>query len=391
MFVEFFLCLRRHGVPVSLTELLDLLKALEQQVVSFEVSAFYQLARLILVKDEKHFDRFDRACAEYFEGVEAVDIASAIPSDWLRHEFSRALSEADKAKLQSLGGLDELLKQFKQRLTEQQKRHAGGNKWIGTGGTSPFGAHGYHPEGIRIGGGDDYDGARRAVKIWDKREFRDFDDNAEVGHRTMQMALRKLRRFARTGNPTELDLAGTISATAKRGGLLDLQFQAERHNAVKLLVLFDVGGSMDDHIYECQQLFSAVKAEFKHLEFFYFHNCPYEFLWRHNQRRFSEREATLDVIHTYASDYKLLIVGDATMGPYEIAYPGGSVEHWNEESGQVWLGRLMQQFPHAAWLNPQPAERWAYYASIGYLQQLMSNRMFPLTLAGLGQAIEALA
>jgi len=388
MLIAFFLTLRKHGVKASLTELLDLLKALEQQLVFADVEAFYSLARMTLVKDESHYDRFDRAFAEYFEGVNEVDIADSIPAEWLKRDLQRQLSEEDKAKLKALGGLDELLKQFKERLNEQQKRHAGGNKWIGTGGSSPFGAYGYHPEGIRIG--QDGSNARRAVKVWDKREFADLDTDGELTNRTLQMALRKLRRFARTGASTELDLNGTIKATSEKGGLLDLKYQAERHNAIKLLVLFDVGGSMDDYIYECQQLFAAVRSEFKHLEFYYFHNCLYEFVWKNNARRFSEKIPTRELLQKYGKDYKVIIVGDATMGPYEIAYPGGSVEHWNEEPGEVWLQRLLRQYPKAVWLNPQPDSRWPYYPSIQMLHQLMDKRMFPLTLDGLGAAIREL-
>lgn len=388
MLIEFFLCVRKHGVPASLTELLDLLAALNGQVVFADIEAFYSLARLTLVKDESHYDRFDQAFAEYFEGVAQVDIASSIPKEWLERDLQRHLSDEDKAKLKSLGGLDELLKQFRERLQEQQKRHAGGNKWIGTGGSSPFGAYGYHPEGIRIG--QDGSNARRAVKVWDKREFRDLDTDGQLNNRTLQLALRKLRRFARTGATTELDINETIRATSKDAGLLNLRYQAERHNAIKLLVFFDVGGSMDDYIYECQQLFAAVRSEFKHLEFFYFHNCLYEDVWQNNSRRFSEKTPLREVLQKYGRDYKVIIVGDATMGPYEIAYPGGSVEHWNEEPGQVWLQRVLQQYPHAVWLNPQPADHWPYYASISMLHELMDKRMFPMTLAGLGLAIREL-
>ncbi|MEX1222716.1 MAG: VWA domain-containing protein [Idiomarina sp.] len=388
MLIDFFLCLRKHGVPASLTELLDLLGALEKQVIFSNVEAFYSLSRLVMVKDESHYDRFDRAFAEYFEGVAEVDIASSIPDEWLRRTMQKQLSDEDKEKLKALGGLDELMKQFQERLKEQQKRHAGGNKWIGTGGTSPFGAYGYNPEGIRVG--QEGSNARRAVKVWDKREFRDLDTDAELNNRTLQLALRKLRRFARTGSATELDLNGTIKATSEKAGLLDLRYQSERHNAIKLLVFFDVGGSMDDFIYECQQLFAAVRSEFKHLEFYYFHNCLYEFVWQNNARRFSEKIPTTEVLQKYGRDYKVIIVGDATMGPYEIAYTGGSVEHWNEEPGQVWMQRLLSQFPNAVWLNPQPQERWPYYASVGLIHQIMDQRMYPLTMAGISNAIQEL-
>lgn len=389
MLIEFFLCLRKHGLKTSLTELLDLLGALETGVIFASVEDFYTLARLTLVKDESDYDKFDRAFAEYFEGVSQVDIADSIPDEWLQRSLQRQLSDEEKAKLQAAGGLDELMKKFKERLQEQQKRHEGGNKWIGTGGTSPFGAYGYNPEGIRIG--QEGSNARRAVKVWDKREFRDLDDDAELSSRTLKLALRKLRKFARTGSATELDLNATIRATSRQAGLLDLQWQPERHNAVKVLIFFDVGGSMDDYIYECEQLFSAARSEFKHLEFFYFHNCLYEGVWRENKRRYNGQTPLLDVLNTYGSDYKVLIVGDATMGPYEITHPGGSVEHWNEEAGQVWLQRVLDTYPKTVWLNPQPQERWPYYYSVQLIEQLMQRRMYPLTLDGISRAIEALS
>ncbi|CUS49216.1 MAG: hypothetical protein HLUCCO02_04195 [Idiomarinaceae bacterium HL-53] len=388
MFVQFFFVLRRHGLPVSITELLDLLEALSAHVVFADVEAFYTLARTILVKDEAYYDRFDRAFAEYFEGVERVDLAASIPEEWLLPSLQRQLSEQDKAALKGLGSLDELMKQFRERLAEQEKRHAGGNKWIGTGGTSPFGAYGYNPEGIRIG--QDGSNARRAVKVWDKREFQDLDAEQALHNRSIQLALRALRKFARTGAATELDLSGTIKATSKKAGLLDLQWQPERHNAVKILILFDVGGSMDDYIYECEQLFSAVRTEFKHLEFFYFHNCVYEGVWKDNKRRLQSQISTRDLLHKFSADYKLIFVGDATMGPYEIAYPGGSVEHWNEEAGAVWLERLLTHFQKAVWLNPQPARQWRWYQSIQMLEKIMEGRMQPLTLQGLQSAIRTL-
>ena len=387
MLIEFFFKLRDHGLKVSLTELMDLLNALEQHVVFANVDDFYVVARMTLVKDESQYDRFDRAFASYFAGVNEVDIAARIPQEWLERSLQRQLSDEDKAKLKALGGLDELLKQFRERLAEQQKRHAGGNKWIGTGGTSPFGAYGYHPEGIRIG--QDGNHARRAVKVWDKREFQDLDTDEELNNRTIKLALRKLRRFARTGAATELDLAETIRSTGKQG-MLDLRWQAERHNAIKVLILFDVGGSMDDYIYECQQLFQAVRSEFKHLEFYYFHNCVYEGVWKDNKRRRQEQTPLPELLRTYGSDYKLIFVGDATMGPYEIAYPGGSVEHWNDEPGQVWMERLLHHYPKAVWINPQPEGRWPYYSSIRMVSDIMQQRMYPFTLEGLGRAIETL-
>jgi hypothetical protein len=388
MLVDFFFTLRRQGVKTSITELLDLLNALQQQLVFADTEAFYQLARLTLVKDESQYDKFDRAFAEYFEGVAAVDLASQIPDDWLIPDLIRQLSAEDKAALQGMGSLEALLKQLRERLAEQQKRHAGGNKWIGTGGTSPFGAYGFNPEGVRIG--QQGSGARRAVKVWDKREFKDLDSSSELNNRSIKLALRQLRRFARSGAATELDLKGTIQATSEQAGYLDLRFMPERHNAVKVLMLFDVGGSMDDYIALCQQLFAAVRSEFKHLEFFYFHNCVYEGVWRNNQRRHTEQISVLDLIHTYGSDYKLIFVGDATMGPYEIDYPGGSVEHWNQEPGRVWLERLLAQYPKAVWLNPQPAEWWRHYHSISIIREIMQQRMFSLTLDGLSAAIKAL-
>lgn len=388
MLVEFFFTLRKYGLKTSITELLDLLNALKQQVVFADTEAFYQLSRLVLVKDESQYDKFDRAFAEYFEGVAAVDLASRIPDDWLIPDIIRNLSDDDKAALKGVGSLEALLKQLRERLAEQQKRHAGGNKWVGTGGTSPFGAYGFNPEGVRIG--QQGSGARRAVKVWDKREFKDLDSNSELNNRSIKLALRQLRRFARSGAATELDLHGTIQATSAKG-YLDLRFVPERHNAIKVLMFFDVGGSMDDHIELCQQLFAAVKTEFKHLEFFYFHNCVYEGVWRDNQRRYTEQTALQDVLHTYGSDYKLIFVGDATMGPYEIDYPGGSVEHWNQEPGRVWLERLLAQFPKAVWLNPQPVQWWQHYHSISIIQQIMQKRMYPLTLDGLSNAIKTLS
>lgn len=389
MLVEFFFTLRKYGLKSSITELLDLLQALQQQVIFADTEAFYQLARLTLVKDESQYDKFDRAFAEYFEGVAAIDLTSQIPDDWLIPDIIRQLSAEDKAALQGLGSLDELLQQLRERLAEQQKRHAGGNKWIGTGGTSPYGAYGFNPEGVRIG--QQGSGARRAVKVWDKREFKDLDSQSELNNRSIKLALRQLRRFARSGAATELDLNGTIQATSEQGGYLDLRFVPERHNAVKVLMLFDVGGSMDDYIELCQQLFAAVRTEFKHLEFFYFHNCVYEGVWRNNQRRHTEQVSVLDLIHTYGSDYKLIFVGDATMGPYEIDYPGGSVEHWNQEPGRLWLQRLLAQYPKAVWLNPQPEQWWRHYQSISIIKDIMQQRMQPLTLEGLTQAIKLLS
>ncbi|WP_372625361.1 VWA domain-containing protein [Arsukibacterium sp.] len=388
MLIDFFFTLRKYGLKTSITELLDLLNALKQQVIFADTEAFYQLSRLCLVKDETQYDKFDRAFADYFSGVAEVDIAASIPPEWLVPEVLRQLSDEDKAKLQALGGLDKLLETLRERLAEQQKKHAGGNKWIGTGGTSPFGAYGFNPEGVRIG--QQGSGQRRAVKVWDKREFKDLDTDSELNNRSIKLALKQLRKFARTGSETELDLQGTIQATSEQAGWLDLRFVRERHNAIKLLVFFDVGGSMDDHIEQCQKLFAAVKTEFKHLEFFYFHNCVYEGVWRDNKRRYTEQIKVDDIIHTYGSDYKLIFVGDATMGPYEIEYPGGSVEHFNALPGKVWLQRLLGQYPKAVWLNPQPQQWWQHYFSIDQISQIMTKRMFPLTLDGLSSAIKTL-
>lgn len=388
MLIEFFQLLRTHGVKTTITEWLDLLEALSRRVVFADVDEFYYISRLILVKDESLYDRFDRAFSEYVERVAQVDVTEKIPAEWLENALKRELSDEEKEKVKQLGSLDELLKSFQERLQEQQERHQGGSKWIGTGGTSPYGAYGYHPGGIRIGQHGNRN--RSAAKVWDKREFRDLDEDASLEQRSYQIALRNLRQFARTGAPTELDMEATLKATARQGGLLDLQWQSERHNAVKILLLLDVGGSMDDHIYQVQQLFTALKGEFRHLELYYFHNCPYEGLWRSNQRRRTEQVPTEQVIQTYGDDYKLIIVGDATMGPYEIAYPGGSVEHWNEEPGEVWLKRLLKKFSKAVWLNPQPERYWGYYHSVRIINQLMQGRMQPLTLNGLQQATESI-
>ena len=388
MFVEFFQTLRRHGLITSITEWLDLLAAMKANLAFADVDQFYHLSRLILVKDESYYDKFDRAFSEYVEKVAKTDVADKIPNDWLENALKRELSEEEKQKVQQLGSLEELIKTFHERLKEQQKRHQGGSKWIGTGGTSPFGAYGYHPGGIRIG--QDGNRNRSASKVWDKREFKDLDKSARLEQRGFQVALRKLRQFARTGAASELDLDETIAATSRKGGLLDLKWRAERHNAVKIILLLDVGGSMDDYIYQCEQLFTALKSEFKHLELFYFHNCVYEGVWRANSRRREEQIPTQQLIQTYGDDYKLLFVGDATMGPYEIAYPGGSVEHWNEEPGQAWLERLTRHFDKVAWLNPQPKQYWQYYMSVRMINDLMAGRMYPLTIEGLEEAMEKL-
>jgi uncharacterized protein with von Willebrand factor type A (vWA) domain len=395
MLVQFFFTLRKYRLPVSLRELLDLINALKKGVIFADVDAFYHLARTIMVKDETHFDRFDKAFSDYFSGIADLDLLESLkqqhnlPEDWLRKEFEKHLSDEEKAQLKAMGGLDELMKTLKERLEEQQKRHAGGNKWVGTGGTSPFGAYGYNPEGVRIG--QDGNRNRQAVKVWDKREYRNLDSDREIGSRTIKLALKKLRKFARTGASDTLDLNETIRATAKQGGMLDVKMAPERHNAVKVLMLFDIGGSMDDYIHTCEELFSAAHGEFKHLEFYYFHNCLYEHVWQDNARRHSNVIDTMTLINKFTSDYKVIFVGDATMGPYEIAYPGGSVEHYNEEPGSAWLQRITNHFDKVAWLNPQPVEHWPYYQSIGFIKELMNNRMYALSLDGISKAIKELS
>ncbi|PKO33415.1 MAG: hypothetical protein CVU34_12735 [Betaproteobacteria bacterium HGW-Betaproteobacteria-7] len=389
MLVDFFLHLKARQLPVSTNELLALLEALQARLVSASLDDFYLLSRAILVKDEAHYDRFDRAFGEYFKGVESLPGFDAlIPEEWLELAARRHLSEEDRLKLQKLG-YEKLFEQFKQRLAEQKERHAGGSKWIGTAGTSPYGHGGYHPEGIRLGG--DSVGNRTAIKVWEQREFRNLDDSVELGVRNIKVALRRLRRFARQGAATELDLDGTIAGTARNGGWLDLQLRPERHNAVKVLLFLDIGGSMDDHIQACEELFSAARAEFKHLEHFYFHNCVYEGVWKDNRRRHDQRLSTWDVIHTYGPDYKLVLVGDASMSPYEVARPGGSVEHWNEEAGAVWLQRLLDTWSRAVWLNPLPEEHWTYAPSIRMVRELLGERMFPLSPEGLERAMRSLA
>ncbi|MEO8061471.1 MAG: VWA domain-containing protein [Pseudomonadota bacterium] len=390
MLVRFFTDLRAGGVPVSLPEFLSLLEALEARVAALSAQEFYYLARLALVKDERYFDRFDRVFAEHFEGAQQVfeKIVAELPPEWLRQLTERLLTDEEKARVEGLGGWDKLLETLRQRLREQQERHEGGTKWIGTGGSSPFGNGGFNPQGVRIG--STAGRHRRAVKVWDARDYRNFDDGVELGTRNLKMALRRLRRFAREGAPEELDLEGTIDATARNAGLLDLKLVAERRNAVKLLLLLDVGGSMDPHVKICEELFSAARAEFKHLEYFYFHNFPYEKLWKDNRRRFSVSTSTMALLRTFNSDYRVVVIGDATMSPYEIEQPGGSVEHWNEESGRVWMERIAAHFPRLVWLNPEPEERWKWTASVEITRQLIGNRMFPLTLQGLDAAMREL-
>jgi uncharacterized protein len=394
MLTDFFYTLRAARIPVSVKEYLALLEAFKAGMVgptSMEPTTLddlYYLARTILVKDEKHFDKFDGAFAAYFKGVEAVaDFSKEIPADWLRKELERLLSDEQKANAPKMDW-DELMDTLKKRLEEQQERHAGGSKWIGTGGTSPFGHGGFNTQGVRIGGKG---GNKSAVKVWEQRAYRDYDDTQELGTRNIKMALRRLRKFARQGNELELDLPDTIRATAANAGYLDIKMQPERHNQVKVLLLMDVGGTMDEHIQRVEELFSAAKNEFKHLEFYYFHNCVYEYMWRNNRRRYAEKFETWDIIRKYNKDYKLVFVGDATMSPFEILQPGGSVEYNNEEAGAEWLQRLTHTFPHFAWINPEPQGMWQYRQSIAIVQQLMGQRMFPLTLKGLEDAMRVLS
>jgi uncharacterized protein with von Willebrand factor type A (vWA) domain len=390
MLIPFFYKLREGGVPVSLTEFLVLLESLQHNLADHSAENFYYLARACLVKDERHYDRFDRVFAAYFKGVEDVFQAfmAKLPEEWLRKLTERVLSEEEKTKVQALGGWDKLMRTLQERLKEQQKRHQGGNKWIGTAGTSPFGAYGYNPEGIRIGQAESRN--KGAVKIWERREFQNLDDKLELGTRNIKLALRKLRKFAREGAADQLDLDNTISSTARNAGLLDLKFVPERHNAVKVLLFLDVGGSMSPYVRVCEELFSAARSEFKHLKYFYFHNFIYESVWQDNTRRHSDRISTHEVMRTYGRDYKLIFVGDASMSPYEIVQPGGSIEHWNEEAGAVWMQRLLKTWPHHVWLNPEPESRWSHTQSIKIVRQLIEDRMFPLTLEGLDRAIKAL-
>ena len=391
MLVRFFFLLKRAGVPVSITELLTLLQALQAGLSDTSAERFYYLSRTCLVKDERYYDRFDRAFATHFKGAQDLFmlLERELPADWLAKLAERELTEAEKAQVEALGGWEKLMETLKKRLEEQKERHEGGNKWIGTAGTSPFGAHGFNPEGVRIG----QQGSRNrsAVKVWDKREFANLDDSVELGTRNLKLALRRLRRFARRGAPDEFALGETIDATARSGGWLDIKMVPERHNVIKVLLLLDVGGSMDDHVKVCEELFSAARSEFKHLEHFYFHNFTYEALWRDNRRRFNEHVDTVEVMRTYGPDWKLILVGDATMSPYEVTYPGGSVEHWNPEAGTVWLQRLMKAYPKFAWINPQPQGRWRQTHSIGLIRDLLEQRMYPLTLSGLDDAIGALS
>jgi uncharacterized protein with von Willebrand factor type A (vWA) domain len=389
MLIGFFLHLKSARLPVSTREFLTLVEALAARVVSLSIDDFYFLARASLIKDEAQFDRYDLAFATYFSGVDALfDIRTEIPEEWLRKEFERLLSDEDKAKVEALGGWDKLMETLKQRLEEQKGRHARGAKWIGTGGTSPFGAYGYNPEGVRIG--QKSAGSRSAVKVWDERSFRNLDGDVELNTRNIKVALRRLRRFAREGVPEELDMDGTIEGTAKNAGYLDVHLVPERRNRVKVLLFLDVGGSMDPHIRVCEELFSATRTEFRHLETFYFHNCVYDQLWRDNTRRRFDRIATWDVLHKYGPDWKVIFVGDAAMSPYELVQPGGSVEYTNEEPGIVWLERIANHFRRIIWWNPEPARSWEYTRSTQMVLQAIGPRMFPLTLDGIAHGIDAL-
>ena len=390
MLINFFQGLRDAGIPVTTRELLDLFEGLKQHLVFADSETFYYFSRTCLVKDEKYFDRFDRAFSAHFKELETLDavIEAIIPDDWLRNEFLKSLSDEDKAKIESLGGLEKLIEEFKKRLEEQKERHEGGNKWIGTGGTSPFGQQGYNPEGVRVGTNG---GQKKALKVWDRRDFKNLDDDVQLGTRNIKMALRRLRKFARQGAADELDLDDTIRSTARNAGLLDIKLVPERHNAVKVLIFFDVGGSMDPHIRTCEELFSAARTEFKHLEYFYFHNFIYESVWRNNIRRHNERTSLLDVMHKYSHDYKVIFVGDAAMSPYEIVSPGGSVEHWNEESGEVWMRRLRQTYEKMIWINPTPQAEWEYTQSTAMTHQLVEGHMYPLTLKGLEEGMSYLS
>jgi len=388
--LDFFFQLRDAKIPVTVREYLTLLEGMKAQFMTPSLDNFYHFSRLTLVKDERFFDRFDQVFGNYFKGLEKnMDQFAQLPKDWLEKRFNREFTPEEMAAIEAMGGLDKLMERLKELLKEQKERHEGGSKWIGSGGTSPFGNNGYNPEGVRIG--QDESRNRRAVKVWDQRLYQDYDDELEIGTRNIKIALRRLRRFAREGAQEELDLDNTIESTARNAGWLDLKMRPERHNSVKVLMLLDVGGSMDDHIRRTEELFSAAKSEFKHLEFYYFHNCVYDFLWKKNHRRHSERFQTTDILRTYNGDYRLIFVGDATMSPYEILQPGGSVEYNNKEAGAVWLRRFLDRFPKAVWLNPEPEGLWQYRQSVEIIQNIMEHRMHPLTVGGLETAMRYLS
>ncbi|WP_170478015.1 vWA domain-containing protein [Ruegeria arenilitoris] len=392
MFLPFFKNLRKAGIPVSLREYLTFLEGMKKGLATYDIEAFYYLARVSMVKDERNIDKFDRAFSASFEGLSEITFeqvldAVDIPAEWLAKMAEKHLSDEEKAEIEALGGFEKLMETLRERLKDQQDRHQGGNKWIGTAGTSPFGAYGYNPEGVRIG--QKASRHQRAVKVWDKREFKNLDDTVELGTRNIKVALKRLRRWAREGAAEELDLDGTIRATAEHG-YLDVKTRPERHNAVKVLLFLDVGGSMDPHIKVVEELFSAARTEFKHLEYFYFHNCLYEGVWRDNRRRWDHQTATQEILRTYGGDYKCIFVGDASMSPYEIAYPGGANEHWNKEAGQVWLQRAREQWSSNLWINPVPEKYWEYTHSIAMIREIFDNRMVPMTLAGLEQGMREL-
>ena len=390
MLIPFFQHLRAAKLPVSIKEFLTLLEALKLQVIKPSMDEFYYLARATLVKDERLFDKFDKAFGVYFYGIQALpEMDVDVPLDWLKRQLQREFTPEEKAAIEAMGGLDKLMERLKQLLEEQKERHQGGNKWIGTNGTSPFGNGGFNPEGIRIGGPSA--GNRTAVKVWEQRMYRDYDDQVELGTRNIKIALRRLRKFAREGAHEELDLDDTIASTARNAGFLDIKMVPERHNTIKVLMLLDVGGTMDDHIKQTEELFSAARSEFKNLEFYYFHNCVYDFVWKNNRRRHSERLMTWDLIRKFNSDWRLIFVGDATMSPYEILQPGGSVEYNNEEPGAVWLQRLTERFPKFTWLNPEPEGVWEYRQSISVIRQILSHRMYPVTMSGLERAMRELS
>jgi uncharacterized protein len=390
MLIDFFLHLKQRKLPVSINEFLMLLEGLKKQIVGQSIDEFYIFSRACLVKDERNFDKFDRAFGEYFKGVtQLIGPDANIPLDWLARKFQKEFTAEEKAAIAAMGGLDKLMQRLKELLDEQKERHEGGNKWIGTNGKSPFGNGGYNPEGVRIGGPSA--GNRTAVKVWEQRAYRDYDDQVELGTRNIKVAMRRLRKFARQGAELELDLDDTITSTARNAGYLDIKLQPERHNTVKVLLMMDVGGSMDDHIKRTEELFSAAKSEFKHMEFFYFHNCVYDFVWKNNYRRNTEKHLTWDIIRKYNNDYRLIFVGDATMSPYEVLQPGGSVEYNNDEAGAVWLQRLVDRFPKFAWLNPEPEASWEYRQSISVIKQIMGNRMYPVTMQGLEKAMRELS
>jgi len=391
MFIEFFLALKEARIPVTLREFLALLEAMERKVVSFNVDDFYFLSRTCLVKDERNLDKFDQVFGSCFEGLEfGKDLfETEIPEEWLQKLAERVMTPEEMAEIKSLGGWEKLMETLRERLAEQKKRHQGGSKMIGTGGTSPFGAYGYNPEGVRIGQNESRHG--KAIKVWDERLFKNLDDTVEIGTRNIKVALRRLRQFAREGAESELDLPDTIRSTAHNGGVLDIRMVPERHNSVKIVLLLDIGGSMDYHVKNCEELFSAARSEFKHLEYFYFHNCIYDRVWKDNRRRKNEILSTWELLNTYPADYRLIFVGDATMSPYEIIYPGGSVEHWNNDPGSLWMERVLSAYSRAAWLNPVEEKYWRGTPSIKLLSQLMDGRMYPLNLDGLDRAMRNLS